>query len=253
LLWPRCRAILHPRGKRGRGNKETRISMSEKGKLSLVATPIGNMGDITRRAVETLSAADVVAAEDTRRAGKLLSVLGVKKRMVSYHSFNERSAVSRIISMVAEEGLNVAVVSDAGTPALSDPGFLLVREALAAGLEPEIVPGVSALAFAVTASGLPVDQFSFLGFPPRKSGARARLLERVREEGRTAFFYESPHRIARFLAETAEIVGPDAEVAVIREATKLHEEIIRGTAAETAETAAGRKWRGEIVVGVKPA
>ena len=226
--------------------------MPETGKLSLVATPIGNLGDITRRAVETIEAADVVAAEDTRRTGKLLAALGVKKRMVSYHSFNERSAVSRILAMVIEEGLNVAVVSDAGTPALSDPGFLLLREALAAGIEPETIPGVSALTFAVTASGLPVDQFSFLGFPPRKSGARARLLERVRDEERTAFFYESPHRIARFLAETAEIVGPDADVAVLREATKLHEEIIRGKAAEIAEQAAGKKWRGEIVVGIKP-
>ena len=226
------------------------MSEHSDGKLSLVATPIGNLGDITRRAVETIAAADVVAAEDTRRAGRLLAALELKKRMVSYHSFNERSAVSRIISMVSDEGLNVAVVSDAGTPALSDPGFLLVREARAAGIEPEVIPGVSALTFAVTASGLPVDQFSFLGFPPRKKGARSRLLERVRDEARTAFFYESPHRIARFLAEIAEIVGDDADVAVIREATKLHEEILRGEAADIAETAADKKWRGEIVVGV---
>ncbi len=224
----------------------------ERGKLSLVATPIGNLGDITRRAEEVLAAADVVAAEDTRRAGKLLAALNLKKRMVSCHAFNERASVAGIVQMILNDGLSVAYVSDAGTPSLSDPGFLLVREARAAGIEPEVIPGVSALTFAITASGLPVDQFSFLGFPPRKKGARQRLLETVRTEERTAFFYESPQRIARFLAEIAEFVGRNAEVAVVREATKMHEEILRGTAAEIAESTATKKWRGEIVVGVKP-
>ena len=146
----------------------------------------------------------------------------------------------------------MASVSDAGTPSIADPGFFLVREAVRNGIVPEVIPGVSALTFAATASALPVDKFAFFGFPPVKSGRRRKFFEAIREEGKTVFFFESPHRIAKTLPELAEIVGGDAQVAVIREATKLHEEILRGSAAELARQAAERQWRGEFVIGVHP-
>ena len=222
------------------------------GVLQIVSTPIGNLGDITLRALEAIKEADVIAAEDTRRTQRLLAHFGIKKRLISCHAHNEgRGAVAGIIGLLSE-GLNVAALSDAGTPVVSDPGYLLIREAREAGFEPEIIPGVSALTFAVAAAGLPADKFSFYGFAPVKNGARRKLLEKIASEGKTAFLFESPYRIEKLLLAIDEVIGPDTFVAIIREATKLHEEIIRETVSAILAEHAGRKWKGEFVVGLHP-
>lgn len=220
------------------------------GKLYLVTTPIGNLEDITLRALRVLKEVDLIAAEDTRHTRQLLAHFDIHVRLESFHSFNEHEKVRPLLEKVVRDGLSVALVSDAGTPSVADPGFLLVREALAAGIEPIVIPGVSALTFAVTASGLPVDRFSFRGFAPVKPGRRGKFFASIRESGETVFFFESPYRVAKALAEIAEAVSPEARVALIREATKVHEEVVRGTAAEVA--AMKREWRGEFVVGVRP-
>ncbi|MBS1369514.1 MAG: 16S rRNA (cytidine(1402)-2'-O)-methyltransferase [Lentisphaeria bacterium] len=225
--------------------------MDNEGKLYLVSTPIGNLEDITLRALNVLKSVDLIAAEDTRHTRQLLSHFDIHTKLISFHAFNEHRKTEGLISQI-QSGLKVASVSDAGTPSIADPGFFLVREAVRNGIVPEVIPGVSALTFAATASALPVDKFAFLGFPPVKSGRRRKFFEAIRGEGKTVFFFESPHRIAKTLPELAEIVGADAQIAVIREATKLHEEVLRGTAAELAALAAGREWRGEFVVGVHP-
>ncbi|NOY74863.1 MAG: 16S rRNA (cytidine(1402)-2'-O)-methyltransferase [Kiritimatiellaeota bacterium] len=222
------------------------------GILRIVSTPIGNLGDITLRALEAIKEADVIAAEDTRRTQRLLAHFELKKKLISCHAYNERSgAVSRIIGYL-RNGRNVVALSDAGTPVVSDPGYLLIREAREAGFEPEIIPGVSALTFAVAASGLPADKFSFYGFPPPKSGARQRLLEKIGAEGKTAFLFESPYRIEKLLKDIEKILGADTLIAVIREATKLHEEVIRGTVSAILAEHGERKWKGEFVIGVRP-
>ncbi len=225
--------------------------MENEGKLYLVSTPIGNLEDITLRALNVLRSVDLIAAEDTRHTRQLLTHFDIHTRLESFHAFNEHRKTKGLIAQI-RGGLKVASVSDAGTPSIADPGFFLVREAVRNGIVPEVIPGVSALTFAATASALPVDKFAFFGFPPVKSGRRRKFFEAIREEGKTVFFFESPHRIAKTLPELAEIVGGDAQVAVIREATKLHEEILRGSAAELAAAAAGRQWRGEFVIGVHP-
>ncbi len=220
------------------------------GQLYVVSTPIGNLEDITLRALRILKEVDIIAAEDTRHTRQLLSHFEIHcRRLESCHSFNEHDKVDKLLDEV-ENGLSLALVSDAGTPSVADPGFLLVRSALERGLEPVIIPGVSAVTFSVTASGLPVDTFTFRNFAPVKPGKKGKFLESILADTRTSFFFESPFRIGRTLKELAEI-SPEAKVAVIREATKLHEEIIRGTAAEVA--ALDRQWKGEIVVGVYPA
>lgn len=219
------------------------------GQLYIVSTPIGNLEDITLRALRILKEVDIIAAEDTRHTRQLLSHFEIhSRRLESCHSFNEHDKVDRLLDEV-ENGLSLALVSDAGTPSVADPGFLLVRSALERGLEPVVVPGVSAVTFSVTASGLPVDAFTFRNFAPVKPGKRGKFLESILNDVRTSFFFESPFRIGRTLKEIAAI-SPAARVAVIREATKLHEEIIRGSAAEVA--AIERQWKGEIVVGVYP-
>ena len=219
------------------------------GQLYIVSTPIGNLEDITLRALRILKEVDIIAAEDTRHTRQLLSHFEIhSRRLESCHSFNEHDKVDRLLDEV-ENGLSLALVSDAGTPSVADPGFLLVRSALERGLEPVVVPGVSAVTFSVTASGLPVDAFTFRNFAPVKPGKRGKFLESILNDVRTSFFFESPFRIGRTLKEIAAI-SPGAKVAVIREATKLHEEIIRGSAAEVA--AIERQWKGEIVVGVYP-
>ena len=220
------------------------------GQLYVVSTPIGNLEDITLRALRILKEVDIIAAEDTRHTRQLLSHFEIHCcRLESCHSFNEHDKVDKLLDEV-ENGLSLALVSDAGTPSVADPGFLLVRSALERGLEPIVVPGVSAVTFSVTASGLPVDTFTFRNFAPVKPGKKGKFLESILADTRTSFFFESPFRIGRTLREIAAI-SPGARVAVIREATKLHEEIIRGTAAELA--AIDRQWKGEIVVGVCPA
>jgi len=218
------------------------------GKLYLVSTPIGNLEDITLRALNVLKSVDLVAAEDTRHTRQLLSHYDIHVKLDSCHAFNEHSKVSGLIDFVRSGG-SVALVSDAGTPSIADPGFLLVRSALEAGIEPVVIPGVSALTFAATASGLPMDKFAFWGFAPVKPGKRGKFFARILSDDRTGFFFESPYRIARTLGELAAL-APEAKIAVIREATKLHEEILRGTAAELA--ALKRDWKGEFVVGVFP-
>ena len=220
------------------------------GQLYVVSTPIGNLEDITLRALRILKEVDIIAAEDTRHTRQLLSHFEIHcSDLESCHSFNEHDKVDKLLDEV-ENGLSLALVSDAGTPSVADPGFLLVRSALERGLEPIVVPGVSAVTFSVTASGLPVDSFTFRNFAPVKPGKKGKFLESILADTRTSFFFESPFRIGRTLKEIAAI-SPGAKVAVIREATKLHEEILRGTAAELA--AVERQWKGEIVVGVYPA
>ena len=218
------------------------------GKLFLVSTPIGNLEDITLRALNVLKSVDLIAAEDTWHTRQLLSHYDIHAKLESCHAFNEHGKVESLINFV-KSGHSLALVSDAGTPSVADPGFLLVRTALENGIEPTVIPGVSALTFSVTASGLPVDKFAFWGFAPVKPGKRGKFFARILGDDRTGFFFESPFRIARTLSEIAAL-SPDAKVAVIREATKIHEEILRASAAELAELK--KEWKGEIVVGVHP-
>ena len=219
------------------------------GKLYIVSTPIGNLEDMTLRALRVLREVDLIAAEDTRHTRQLLTHFDIHAKLESFHIFNEHERAAALAERVAS-GLNVALVSDAGTPSVADPGFLLVREARAHGVEPVIVPGVSAVTFAVTASGLPVDRFSFRNFAPVKPGKRRKFFESIRDAGETCFFFESPYRVGKALKDLAEVVGAKAEVALVREATKLHEEVLRGSAAELAELK--REWKGEFVIGVYP-
>lgn len=218
------------------------------GKLFLVSTPIGNLGDITLRALEVLKSVDMIAAEDTRHTRRLLSHFDIHGKLESCHAFNEHGKVASLVDFVKRGG-TLALVSDAGTPSVADPGFLLVRSALEAGIEPVVIPGVSALTFSVTASGLPVDKFAFWGFAPVKPGKKEKFLRGLLADGRTGFFFESPFRIAGTLRDLAAL-SPACRVAVIREATKIHEEVLRGSAAELAALAV--EWKGEIVVGVHP-
>ena len=223
------------------------MTFDSSGKLYIVSTPIGNLNDITYRALETLRSVDLIAAEDTRHTRKLLTRFDIHTKMCSYHTHNEHHRTAGLIEEI-QAGLKLAVVSDAGTPSIADPGFLLVREAVAAGIEPEIIPGVSALTFAATAAGLPVDKFAFYGFPPVKSGRKTMFFERIAAEDKTVIIFESPHRIEKTLDYISRIIGSDTSVAVIREATKLHEEVLRGTADELLTQHKGRKWKGECVL-----
>lgn len=217
------------------------------GTLYLVSTPIGNLEDMTLRALSVLKQVDLIAAEDTRHTRELLSHFDIHTRLVSCHAFNEHTQAGPIIGEL-KAGRSVAAVSDAGTPSIADPGYCLVRAAIDAGFDPVVIPGVSALTFAATASGLPVDKFAFYAFPPVKSGRRKQFFDRIAAEDKTVFFYESVHRIARTLQEIADWIGPDTPVALVREATKLHEEVRRGTAAELA--AAPGTIKGEFVIGI---
>jgi len=222
---------------------------SQAGNLFLVATPIGNLDDMTFRAVSTLRDADLIAAEDTRRARILCSRFDIQSRLIPYHAHNEHRTTAGLLDRV-EAGERVVVLSDAGTPAIADPGFFIVRAAYERGITPTVIPGVSALTFAAVACGLPVDRFVFLGFPPVKSGRRRNFLVEAAGMQMTVFIYESPHRIERLLSQIVEVMGPQTPVALVREATKLHEECLRGTAGELAEVHSGRRWRGEFVVAV---
>lgn len=223
----------------------------QEGKLYLVSTPIGNLADITLRALEVLKSVDLIAAEDTRHTRQLLTHFDIHTRLISYHAYNEHARTAGLLAEI-ESGVSIAVVTDAGTPAIADPGFMLVREAVRAGIEPVIIPGVSALTFAATAAALPVDRFAFYGFPPVKSGRKRQFFERIAAEDKTVFVYESPHRIAGTLALIAEVLGPETPLALIREATKIHEEVLRGTAGELAAQAAAKPLRGELVIAVSP-
>lgn len=217
--------------------------------LYVVSTPIGNLGDMTRRAVEVLAAADVVLAEDTRRTGTLLKHLGVSARLISSHEHNESSRSALVVEILAE-GRDVAMVTDAGTPLLSDPGARIVRRVVEAGFEVVPVPGASALLAALVGSGIEAGTFTFLGFPPRRGGSRQALLEEIAASPRAVVLYESPHRVGKLLEDLAAAAGGERRAAVAREITKLHEEFVRGTLAELAERFAGADVLGEVVVVV---
>ena len=222
------------------------------GILYVVSTPIGNLEDITLRALRVLKEADLIAAEDTRHTRGLLAHFDIHTPLTSFHAFNEHEKCAAILDKVAA-GAKVALVSDAGTPAIADPGFLPVREALKRELTVEVIPGVSALTFAAAAAGLPVDKFAFYAFPPVKSGRRDKFFERLAMEDKTVFFYESPFRITGALEYLEKHCGPSRPAALVREATKVHEEIVRGTVGELLALSRMRNWKGEFVIGVAPA
>lgn len=216
--------------------------------LYLVPTPIGNLKDITFRAVEVLKSVNAILAEDTRTTGILLKHLEVSRPLQSYHIFNEHKAVEKLVDRM-RKGEVFALVSDAGTPAISDPGFLLVREVLAAGLEVQCLPGPTAFVPALVNSGLPNDRFVFEGFLPHKKGRKTRI-DSLLNETRTIILYESPHRLLKTLEQLAEAFGSDRQACVSRELTKLHEENVRGTLAELIEYYLNNPLKGEIVLVV---
>lgn len=216
------------------------------GKLYLVPTPIGNLGDITFRAVEVLKEADLILAEDTRTSGKLLKHLGVSTPMQSYHMHNEHQRTDGLVERM-NAGETFALISDAGTPAISDPGFLMVRACLQAGVEVECLPGATALIPALVNSGLPNDRFVFEGFLPVKKGRQTRLLA-MQDETRTMVLYESPHKLLKTLKQFVEYFGQDRMVSVSRELSKMHEETIRGTLAEVLEHFEKKPPKGELVL-----
>lgn len=227
------------------------VTSSDAGRLVLAATPIGDADDASVRLRRLLAEADVVAAEDTRRTRDLARRLGVTigGRMISHHEHNEAGRVEELLEVVAGGG-TVLVVTDAGMPAVSDPGFRLVGAAVAAGLPVTVAPGPSAVLAALAVSGLPTDRFAFEGFPPRRPGERARALTALAEERRTLVFFEAPHRLAAFLAALADAFGADRRAAVCRELTKTYEEVRRDTLAGLAAWASSGEVRGEIVVVV---
>jgi len=214
--------------------------------LYLVATPIGNLGDITLRALETLRAVDFVASEDTRTTGRLLRHFDIDKPQIAFHEYNEDRAGQRIVGLL-EEGRSVALVTDAGTPGSSDPGYSLVRRALDASLPVTMIPGPAGLIMAVVLSGLPLHSFTFCGFPPRKSGARRRFLEVDKDAPHTLIFYESPYRLAAFLEDALAVYG-DRPAAVANDLTKLYEQIWRGTLSSVLAEMAKTALKGEFIV-----
>ncbi|MGM0944036.1 MAG: 16S rRNA (cytidine(1402)-2'-O)-methyltransferase [Bacteroidota bacterium] len=223
--------------------------MIEKGvNLYLVPTPIGNLKDITLRALEVLKSVNVILAEDTRTTGILLKHLEITNSLQSYHIFNEHKAAEKLVERM-KRGEVFALVSDAGTPAISDPGFLLVREVIAAGLEVQTLPGPTAFVPALVNSALPNDRFVFEGFLPHKKGRKTRI-EALIEESRTMVFYESPHRLLKTLEQLAEAFGADRQACVSRELTKLHEENVRGALSELIEYYQSNPLKGEIVLTV---
>ena len=216
------------------------------GTLYIVPTPVGNMEDITLRALRVLKEVDVVLAEDTRTSGILLKHFDIRQTLLSHHKFNEHGTSAAVVSRLLS-GQNVALVSDAGTPGISDPGFFLVREAVKAGIEVVTLPGATAFVPALVSSGLPCDRFAFEGFLPQKKGRQTKL-ESLRNEQRTMIFYESPYRLVKTLQQLAEVFGPDRQVSVAREISKVHEESVRGSLAEVVAHFTQTEPRGEIVV-----
>ncbi len=219
-------------------------------KLYLVPTPIGNLEDITLRALKVLQSVDAILAEDTRTTGQLLKHLDIQKPLMAHHSHNEHASAGGVIKML-QSGKTLALVSDAGTPGISDPGFLLVRECLKNGLDVECLPGPTAFVPALVNSGLPTDRFCFEGFLPQKKGRQTRLKALVEEE-RTMVFYESPHRIVKLLEQLVEVLGPERQASVSRELTKMFEETVRGTLTELIQhyTDHADRVKGEFVLVV---
>lgn len=219
------------------------------GTLYLVPTPVGNLEDITLRALRILKEADVVLAEDTRTSGILLKHYDIKTRLCSHHKFNEHQTAAAFAARMAA-GEVMALVSDAGTPGISDPGFMLVRACVERGVEVQCLPGATAFVPALVASGLPCERFAFEGFLPQKKG-RATRLEQLREEPRTMIFYESPYRVVKTLTQFAEVFGAERRVAACREISKLHEECVRGTLTEVVAHFEANEPRGEFVIIVE--
>ena len=217
-------------------------------KLYIVPTPIGNLEDITFRAIKVLKEADLILAEDTRNSGKLLKHFEINTPMQSHHMHNEHKTVENVVRQI-RNGKTVALISDAGTPAISDPGFLLSRACIEAGLEVDCLPGATAFVPALVNSGLPNDKFVFEGFLPVKKGRQTRLLL-LAEETRTVIIYESPHKLLKTLGQIKEYFGEDRQVSVSREITKLHEETFRGTVAEVLSHYEQKPPKGEIVLVV---
>ena len=216
--------------------------------LYIVPTPVGNMEDMTMRAIRILKEADVVLAEDTRTSGILLKHFGISRPLLSHHKFNEHGTSAAIIERLLA-GQTVALISDAGTPGISDPGFFLVREAVRAGIEVQTLPGATAFVPALVSSGLPCDRFVFEGFLPQKKGRQSRI-EALKEEERTIVFYESPYRVLKLLQQLAAVFGPDRQASACREISKIHEESVRGTLQELILHFTETEPRGEFVIVV---
>ncbi|MGN0231256.1 MAG: 16S rRNA (cytidine(1402)-2'-O)-methyltransferase [Muribaculaceae bacterium] len=222
---------------------------SPTGKLYIVPTPVGNLGDMTPRAIEVLKAVDLVLAEDTRTSGILMKHFGIATRMASHHKFNEHETSSELVGRLAT-GATMALISDAGTPAISDPGFMLVRECRKAGIEVETLPGATAFVPALVNSGLPCERFAFEGFLPQKKGRATRLVE-LAQEPRTMIFYESPLRLVKTLEQLAEAFGAERQASVSREISKLHNTTNNGTLAQLCLFFSENPPRGEIVIVVE--
>ena len=216
------------------------------GTLYIVPTPVGNREDMTYRAVRILKEADVVLAEDTRTSGILLKHFDIHNHLLSHHKFNEHGTSAGVVQRLLA-GQTVALISDAGTPGISDPGFFLVREAVRAGVEVQCLPGATAFVPALVSSGLPCDRFAFEGFLPQKKGRQTKL-QSLQEETRTMIFYESPYRLVKALEQFAEVFGADRQVSVCREISKVHEESVRGTLEEVIAHFKEREPKGEIVI-----
>jgi len=216
--------------------------------LYIVPTPVGNMEDMTLRAIRILKEADLILAEDTRTSGILLKHFEIKNQLMSHHKFNEHGTTAGIVERL-KAGAVIALISDAGTPGISDPGFYLVREAVAAGQEVQCLPGATAFVPALVSSGLPDDRFCFEGFLPQKKGRQTRL-ESLRSETRTMVFYESPYRVLKTLQQFAEVFGPDRPVSCCREISKIHEESVRGTLSEVIAHFKEKEPKGEFVIVV---
>lgn len=218
-------------------------------KIFIVPTPIGNLGDMTFRGVEVLKSVALVLAEDTRTSSKLLVHYGITTPMRSFHKFNEHKVVSRLVDEIEVLGM-VALISDAGTPGIADPGFLLVRECLDKGVDIECLPGATSIIPALVSSGFPSDRFVFEGFLPHKKG-RIKRLEGLKDEERSVIFLESPHRIVKALQQIVEVMGAERQVAVARELSKMYEEILRGTASDLLAHFEKNEPRGEMVLLIK--
>ena len=216
------------------------------GILYIVPTPVGNMEDMTFRAVRILKEVDLVLAEDTRTSGILLKHYEIKNALMSHHKFNEHGTSAGIVNRL-QVGENVALISDAGTPGISDPGFFLVREAVRAGIEVQCLPGATAFVPALVSSGLPCDRFVFEGFLPQKKGRQTKL-QSLKDEERTMIFYESPFRLVKTLLQFAEVYGGDRQVSVCREISKVHEESVRGSLTEVIAHFQEKEPKGEIVI-----
>jgi 16S rRNA (cytidine1402-2'-O)-methyltransferase len=217
------------------------------GTLYVVATPIGNLEDISYRAVRILKEADLIACEDTRHTAKLLHHYGIDKPTVSYHEHNEVTRAEELVAKL-EQGLNIAQVSDAGMPGISDPGYRVIKLAIERGVQVVSIPGASAVITALAASGLPTDSFQFLGFLPAKSGQRRTILEMLRQAEHATVVYEAPHRIAETMADIVELLGAERPVVLARELTKIHEEFIRGTAGQVLRRVQEHELKGEMTL-----